>query len=162
MRQVTCRIPSRGASGVTHGAEVSLSDEKNPAILGVNPNGAVRKPALRHKQTSRNDLPQNERPPQSSRRIRSAASCATYRPHHAPDRRPSARLRRRARRAARAYARLRPCRITPTSSLNEWLSGLKKWIGCSFFADRGGWPMSADDRDVVPKGQELVFDRLQQ
>ena len=39
---------------------------------------------------------------------------------------------------------------------------LKKRIGSSFLADRAGRPMSADYRDVVPQGQELVLDRLEQ
>ena len=39
---------------------------------------------------------------------------------------------------------------------------LKKRIGCSFLADRAGRPMSADYRDVVPQGQELVPDRFEQ
>jgi hypothetical protein len=40
--EVACRIPSRGETRATHGAKFSLSDEKNPAILGVNLNGAAR------------------------------------------------------------------------------------------------------------------------
>ena len=43
------RIPSRGETGATHDAEFSLSDEKNPAILRVNLNGAARACSLRNK-----------------------------------------------------------------------------------------------------------------
>ena len=47
--EVAYRIPLRGEIGATHDAEFSLSDEKNPAILGVNLNGAARACSLRNK-----------------------------------------------------------------------------------------------------------------
>ena len=47
--EVAYRIPSRGETGATHDADFSLSEEKNPANLGVNLNGAARARSLRNK-----------------------------------------------------------------------------------------------------------------
>src|SRR3984893_7486607 len=74
-------------------------------------------------------------------------------------------------RASIHFRKKMDCRVKPGNDRDRFYPNEKcsngsnlsqKRIGRSFPADRAGRPMSADDCDVVPQGQELVPDRGQQ